>query len=266
MTNPLFFGRELAADPGLGVYERLYIRLLGAPVQGLRVRARWLLPRLPAPRVVTPRAGEKILDAGCGRAAFSLHLARTRPGARIIAIDMDEDRLLRARGAAKRLNLANLFFVRGDLLHPPFRAAFDWALCVDVIEDFPDPGLALAALRTVLVPGGGLFGHAPARTRRWLLFRWRENFDAPGHARPGFEPGDIRAALAEAGYEDSEVRYTYGILETFANNLSYLITGAREKRKFLYALVFPLLLLLTLAGRAEDPARGAGLFFRARRP
>lgn len=259
-TNPLFFGRELAADPALSSFERLYVRLLGAPVQGLRVRAGRLLPRLPK-----PRPGERILDAGCGRAAFSLHLARTRPAAFVVGIDLDEDRLRRGRAAARRLGLANLGFVRGDLLRPPFRPVFDLALSADVIEDFEDDVAALSALRNVLVSGGILLGHTPARTRRWLLFRWKENFDAPGHVRPGYEIAGLRAKLAAAGFAVDEIRHTYGVLETLANNLSYLVTRAREERKLLYALVFPLLLLPTWLGRLENPRRGAGVLFRARR-
>ena len=48
--------------------------------------------------------------------------------------------------------------------------------------------------------------------------------------------------LRQAGFVIDGSRYTYGIIETFTNNISYLITGADRRRKGLYAVVFPALL------------------------
>jgi hypothetical protein len=60
--------------------------------------------------------------------------------------------------------------------------------------------------------------------------------------------------------------YTYGIIETFTNNVSYLVTGADQRRKAMYAVVFPFLLALSYLGRHARPTNGAGVLAVARRP
>ncbi len=56
------FGSELALTPGLSPMERLYIRIFGAPILGLRVRARTIISFLNL--VGNP---QRIADAGSGR-------------------------------------------------------------------------------------------------------------------------------------------------------------------------------------------------------
>ena len=69
----------------------------------------------------------------------------------------------------------------------------------------------------------------------------------------------------DAGFEIREIRYTYGWLETVTNNISYWITRAEMKNKMLYALVFPLLNLLSYLGRNSRPTKGAGVLAVATR-
>ena len=56
------------------------------------------------------------------------------------------------------------------------------------------------------------------------------------------------------------------MLETFTNNISYLITGADQRRKLSYAVVFPLLLAVSYLGKSSRPSWGAGVLAVARRP
>jgi hypothetical protein len=107
--------------------------------------------------------------------------------------------------------------------------------------------------------------HVPGYYRRWLLFGKRVNFDVPGHMRPGYVPEDLVAKMQRAGLAVESTRHTYGILETFTNNLSYLITGAERKNRGLYAMVFPFLLGASYLGRWARPSWGAGLLAVAHR-
>ena len=54
--------------------------------------------------------------------------------------------------------------------------------------------------------------------------------------------------------------YNYNSLETLANDISKLITGAKERNRGLYALAFPWLMLLAGAGALYQPKHdGSGL-------
>ena len=108
--------------------------------------------------------------------------------------------------------------------------------------------------------------HVPGYERRWILFGRRVNFDVPGHVRPGYQADQLVGKLREAGFQVTAHQYTYGAIETFTNNISYLITGADQRRKLQYAAVFPLLLALSYLGKFSRPRWGAGVLAVARRP
>ncbi len=86
-----------------------------------------------------------------------------------------------------------------------------------------------------------------------------------GHVRPGYTRGELAALLEQAGFEVVHTAYSYNSIETLANDLSFLVTGGREKRKLLYALVFPFLLGLAHLGGRRSPKEGSGLLALARR-
>jgi SAM-dependent methyltransferase len=99
--------------------------------------------------------GSRVLEAGCGVGAQTLTLARNSPGARITCVDLSEASLAQAKHAADAAGLTNLHFRQADILAPPFAAgSFDHVFVCFVLEHLVRPVEALAALRTVLRPGG----------------------------------------------------------------------------------------------------------------
>jgi SAM-dependent methyltransferase len=254
-----FPGRELALDPRRSRFERSYARLLGAPANGLRIRLRRVLP-------ATDGRHQAILDAGCGSAVFSFELARRHPEATVVGVDTDADLVARAQEIAGRAGLRNCSFQQGDVTALGFNGAFDLALSVDNLEHVVDDVGAMRTLWQALRPGGTLVVHVPGYERRWLLLRRRVNFDVPGHVRPGYRADELVSKLGAAGFEVSTHSYTYGMLETFTNNVSYLITGADQRNKLLYAAVFPVLLVVSYLGQFSRPRWGAGVLAVARRP
>jgi SAM-dependent methyltransferase len=254
-----FPGRELALDPHRGRFERLYAKALGAPANGLRIRLRRVLPS-------TAGSYQTILDAGCGSGVFTFELAKRHPQASVVGIDSDGGLIARASAIADRAGLANCLFQEGDVTRLGFDGAFDLVVSVDNLEHVEDDIGALRTLLHALRPGGVLVVHVPGYERRWILLGRRVNFDVPGHVRPGYRAEDILAKLDEAGFEITKHHYTYGILETFTNNISYLVTGADERNKVAYAAVFPLLLALSYLGKFSRPHWGAGVLAVARRP
>lgn len=254
-----FPGCELSLDPSRSRFERLYTRVMGAPANGLRIRLRRVLP-------VTRGHFDTILDAGCGSGVFSLELAKQHPEAKVLGVELEPELVERANEVARRAGLANCRFEQGDVTKLDYDSAFDLVVSVDNFEHVEDDISAMRALREALRPGGRLVAHVPGYERRWLLFGRRVNFDVPGHVRPGYRAEELVEKLGSAGFEVTSHQYTYGALETFTNNISYLVSGADQRNKALYALVFPVLLGLSYFGQFSRPRWGAGVLVVARRP
>jgi len=254
-----FPGRELSLDPGRSKFERTYARLLGAPANGLRIRLRRVLPS-------TDGRFDRILDAGCGNGVFTLELAKRHPEAEVVGIELEQALVDRDNEIAHRAGLTNIRFEQGDVTKLDFDGTFDLVVSVDNLEHVEDDVTAMEGLWRALRPGGRLVNHVPGYERRWFLLGRRVNFDVPGHVRPGYRSEELVAKLRRAGFEVEESHYTYGIIETFTNNISYSITGADQQRKMLYALVFPFLLGLSWLGQWSRPRWGAGVLAVARRP
>lgn len=251
-------GAELSLDPELSLPERVYVRCLGVPVNGLRIRLRRVLPAAAG-------SYRRILDAGCGPGVFTMELAKRHPHALVLGVDIDKKAVYRAALVAGRAGIRNCRFAVGDVTRLGFREAFDLVLSVDNLEHIEDDVAAMTALRLALKPGGTLVVHTPGYYRRWLLFGRRVNFHVPGHVRPGYLPKDLSEKLVRAGFDVPETSATYGMLETLTNNISYLISGAEQRNKVAYAVAFPLLLFLSYLGRSSRPAWGAGVLAVARR-
>jgi SAM-dependent methyltransferase len=253
-----FPGVEQVYDPTLSGPERAYVRLFGIPVNGLRIRLRRVLP-------ATRGDFRRILDAGCGIGVFTMELAKRHPRAEVVGIDFEPVLVERANHVARRAGLINCRFEVGDVTDLGFDGGFDLVVSVDNLEHVQDDVAALTNLRRALAPGGKLVVHVPGYYRRWLLYGKRVNFDVPGHMRPGYLAEELVERMQRAGLEVESTSHTYGILETFTNNLSYLITGADRKNRQFYALVFPLLLAGSYLGRWSKPSWGAGLLAVAHR-
>ena len=102
-------------------------------------------------------AGSRVLEAGCGVGAQTVTLARNSPGARITSIDVSEQSLARAKQVVEAGGFRNVQFQPADIFALPFApASFDHIFVCFVLEHLARPIEALAALKTVLKPGGTL--------------------------------------------------------------------------------------------------------------
>jgi SAM-dependent methyltransferase len=256
------FGSELAFTPGLSRFEQLYIRLFGAPILGMRVRARAILPRLG--EIVRPR---RIADAGCGRGLITLACARAFPHAEVIGLDLNEQQNQINAIIARRIGIRNVEFQSWDVLKLDELGGFDVILSSDNLEHLDDDLECARTFYRALNPGGFLIVHVPHLTRN--LFGWhRPNWmSIEGHVRPGYTRDSLTSLLAHGGFQNIRVVYNYNSIETLANDLSFLITGGHERRRRLYALCFPLLMGLASLGALYRPTTdGTGLIALACKP
>lgn len=254
---PRHYGAEFKEDPRLNAFHRLYIRIFGIPISGMRIRLRRILPEIKGNFT-------SIVDLGCGKGVFTLELARRFPKARVVGLDTDAEQVRINNEIARRKGINNVEFVVQDILKMSYESEFDLALSVDNLEHIENDVEALRGIRRSLKPGGKLVCHVPALERIWIFRGMATNFDVEGHVRPGYRLEELGEKMRQAGFSVKEVKPTYGYLETVSNNLSYLITGASQKNALFYALAFPLLNLVAWFGRNQDPkSRGAGVLAHA---
>jgi 2-polyprenyl-6-hydroxyphenyl methylase / 3-demethylubiquinone-9 3-methyltransferase len=173
-----------------------------APVDFERRRA-FLLARVAA--------GERVLDVGCGEGAFAIELARE--GIEVVAVDVAEEPLLRARARASDLDL-RLLDAGGQWELED--SSFDVVWAGEVIEHVADTAAWLSEVRRVLRSGGRLLLTTPAVGRRALLraaldrSSFAERFDPLSDHLRFYSRETLSALLGGFGFESIEVRSARG--------------------------------------------------------
>jgi SAM-dependent methyltransferase len=101
-------------------------------------------------------AGSRVLEAGCGVGAQTVHLLSHSPQARFTCIDRESSSVAAARASVAALSPPTpVTFLEADLFRLPFPAAsFDHAFVCFVLEHLARPQEALRALMRVVRPGG----------------------------------------------------------------------------------------------------------------
>jgi hypothetical protein len=84
--------------------------------------------------------------------------------------------------------------------------------------------------------------------------------DIEGHTRIGYLLEDLEKLLLTGKFLILAKGYTYSSFETLANDISYFITGGREKHKLFYSIAFPFLLGIASLGKHVTPRYGSGIY------
>jgi arsenite methyltransferase len=104
------------------------------------------------------RAGEHVLDLGCGAGTDSLMAAQmVGPEGRVVGIDMTAEMVAKAQSSARTMGIANVEFLEGEAER--LRVAdesFDVVISNGVIDLIPDKDRVFGELYRVLRPGGRL--------------------------------------------------------------------------------------------------------------
>ena len=153
------------------------------------------------------QAGQRVLDLGCGDGRFAAELLRV--GADVVAVDVAQEPLRRARAAHPELELA-LIEGEGEWNLPD--AAFDLVWAGEVIEHVADTAGWLSEVRRVLRPAGTLLLSTPAHPllRRLALAllpgAWERDLDPRGEHLRFYTRRSLEELLAGFRFEGVEVR------------------------------------------------------------
>jgi trans-aconitate methyltransferase len=163
------FGEQRLVRPEFGGAQKLFYRLMGVPDPAHYLHFLYFKRGLAE----LGRDPTNILDAGCGRGDYSLYLARRFPAARVLGIDIDEQRIARNQDTARRMGLTNVRFEIGDLVRQRWDDPFDFVFSVDVLEHIVEQEAAIANLMRSMRPGGVGFFHIPTVREKPVPFSSR---------------------------------------------------------------------------------------------
>ncbi len=181
-------------------YEQLWQRLPdGIEPHGFERRRAFLLG--------AARAGQRVLDLGCGAGEFSAALAQA--GAEVIGADVAEAALERARRRHPGLCFVSVPF-DGPL---PFEdCSFELVWAGEVIEHVADTALWLSEVRRVLSPGGRLLVTTPSHGRLRLALFGVAAFSEPlGDHLHLYTRRSLAELLGEFGFDPVRVRVVGGL-------------------------------------------------------
>lgn len=103
-----------------------------------------------------PKAGERVIDVGCGSGATTIAFARkVAPSGHVLGIDVSAPMLERARQSAPK-NLPIEFALADATVYPFAPASFDLLVSRFGVMFFADPALSFANMRKALRPSGRL--------------------------------------------------------------------------------------------------------------
>jgi ubiquinone/menaquinone biosynthesis C-methylase UbiE len=154
------------------------------------------------------RAGERILDAGCGTGSLMFTIPQVADVASIEGIDFSE---VYVEAARHRNTDPRITISQGDICALPFRdGTFDRSLALLVLHFVPESQQAVAEMRRVVKPGGVVaatvwdsYGGMPWMRMFWdtavALFPSATPARTENLFKPMSRPGEMQAVFTQAG-------------------------------------------------------------------
>jgi trans-aconitate 2-methyltransferase len=159
---------------------------------------------------LSPAAGERILDLGCGTGRLTAELARSFPGVSFVGADVSHAMLAEAGRCSE-----GVAYVRADGIALPFAGAFDAVFSAATFHWIADHARLFGEIHAALKPGGRLLAQCGGGPNLQRLLDRTHALMGSAAFRPFFRAwrdpwlfagtADTRVRLAAAGFEDIDV-------------------------------------------------------------
>ncbi|MDZ7771695.1 MAG: class I SAM-dependent methyltransferase [Balneolaceae bacterium] len=214
-----------------------------------------------------------LLDAGSGFGQYDRFILREFDRVLVTAVDVKEDYLEDARRYFRReIRRGRITLNQADLLKLNSPDAYDFVLCVDVLEHIEEDVRVMRNIAGALKEDGLFLMHSPSIYSEEDA-EGEESF-VDEHARTGYSEEDLRVKLREAGLEPVEISYTYGRKGHRAWEwiIKYPMLWMTRWRLWAlpfmavwYLFVLPPALLLMRQDMEEEKEWGTGIYALARK-
>ncbi len=157
----------------------------------------------------------RMLDAGCGFGQYDRFILSHFKNVLVASVDVKEDYLEDCRRYFNNeIQAGRIRFKNADLLNFDETAAYNFTICIDVLEHIEEDRKVIANIYNVLKAGGYFLMHSPS------VYSKQDAGDEDSfvgeHARMGYSKQQIREKLESAGFKPVKIEYTYGQKGHFA--------------------------------------------------
>jgi len=159
----------------------------------------------PTIAMMNLKAGERVLDLGCGAGWATRLLARQVAGGehgQAVGLDISDEMIARARTSSK--GVENAMYVWGSAQEIPWQEEyFDKVLSVESFYYYTDQSKVLEEVLRVLAPGGAAYILINLYKDNPYSLRWVDELKVPVHARSEAEYVEM---MRQHGFEQVEAR------------------------------------------------------------
>jgi ubiquinone/menaquinone biosynthesis C-methylase UbiE len=182
---------DIVFDEHVNGYDAWYQTRTGAFVDKVETAAAF--------RLLAPKDGLFVLDAGCGTGNYSLKLARM--GCNVTGIDISENML--ASAAQKATGENRVRFIKMDAAHTDFDDnSFDAVLSMAAFEFMPHPIKVYRELKRVVKPGGFIVIGTIQKGGAWEKLYSSPACAGTAYASASFKTGDDIVDLDRDAFTD----------------------------------------------------------------